>query len=133
MKERQELTASSTSRKYERIPHSAILINTIIAIIIFGVGIYHFTRPEGAWRSGITEVLCAASLVTAAYLVNWSKAMLINLIVAAVSLGMGVRHLSHGGGWKSGVTELFLTVVLIAVAGIIYRHRKAKKAGPQHL
>jgi hypothetical protein len=133
MKEREELTGSSMSSKYGRIPHSAVLINTTVAIIVFGLGIYHFTRPEGAWRSGITEVLCAALLLTAAYMVNWSRAMLINLIVAAVSFGMGVRHLSHGGGWKSGVTELFLTVVLIAVVGIIYRYRKAKKSRSQHL
>jgi len=133
MKEREELTDPSTSSKYERIPHSAVLINTTIAIIVSGLGIYHFTQPEGAWRSGITEVLCAALLLTAAYLVNWPKALLINLIVAAVSFGIGIRHLSHGGGWKSGVTELFLTVVLIAVAGIIYRHRKTRKAGSQYL
>jgi len=133
MKDRKELTESSTSSKYERIPHSAMLIDTAIAIIVFGLGIYHFTQPDQAWRSGITEVLSAALLLTAAYLVHWPKAMVINLIVAGSSCFLGIRHLIHGGGWRSGITELFLATVLIAVAGIIYKYRKAKKVGSQYL
>ena len=46
MKDRKELTESSTSRKYKRIPHSAMLIDTAVAIIVFGIGIYHFTKPN---------------------------------------------------------------------------------------
>lgn len=132
MKDRRELTDSSTSSKCERIPRSAMLINTAIAIIVFGLGIYHFTQPKGAWRSGIIEVLSAVLLLTAAYVVHRTKAMVINLIVAAFSFILGIRHLIHGGGWKSGITELFLAIVLIAVVGIIYKYRKAKRAGSQY-
>ena len=127
MKDRKELTEVIKSRKYERIPRSAILIDTIIAVIIFGFGIYHFTQPNQAWRSGITEVVYATLLITAAYLVHWPKTMVINLMAAVLSLGLGVRHLIHGGGWKSGITELFLAIVLILVAYVIYRHKKTKE------
>ena len=110
-----------------------MLIDTSIAIIFFGLGIYHFTQPNQAWRSDIAEVLSAALLVTAAYFVHWPKAMVINLIVALSSCFFGVRHLIHGGGWGSGITELLLAIVLIAVAGIIYKYGKAKKVRAQYL
>lgn len=127
MKDGKELTEFTKSSRYERVPRSAILIDTIIAIIIFGLGIYHFTQPNQAWRSGITEVVYATLLITAAYLVHWPKTMVINLIAAVLSLGLGVRHLIHGGGWRSGITELFLAIVLILVAYVIYRHKKTKE------
>lgn len=133
MKERKELPESSTLSEYEHIPRSAMFINTAIAIVVFGLGIYHFTQPDQAWRSGIIEVLSAALLLTAAYLVHRTKAMVINLIVAVLSFILGIRHLIHGGGWKSGVTELFLAIVLIAVVGIIYKYRKAKKVESLYL
>lgn len=100
-----------------------MLIDTIVAIIVFGVGIYHFTQPNQAWRSGITEVIYATLLLIAAHLVNWPKAMLINLIAVVISLVLGFRHLIHGGGWKSGIMELFLAIILILVAYIIYKRR----------
>jgi hypothetical protein len=124
MKDREEPVGSSTLSKYERIPRSAKLIFTIIAITVFSLGIYHFTQPEGAWRSGITEVLYAALLLTAAYLVHWPKTILINFIVVVISFVLGVRHLIHGGGWRSGIIELFIAIVLIWMAYIIYKHRK---------
>src|SRR4030042_6002836 len=110
MKYQKEPAELSTSSKYERIPRSAKLIYTITAIIVFGLGIYHFTQPEGAWRSGITEVLYAALLLAAAYFVHWPNTIVINLIVIVISFVLGVRHFIHGGGWKSGITELFLAI-----------------------
>jgi len=127
MKNGKELTKVTKLSKYERIPRSAILIDTIIAVIIFGFGIYHFTQPNQAWRSGITEVVYATLLITAAYLVHWPKTMVINLMAAVLSLGLGVRHLIHGGGWKSGTTELFMAIVLILVAYVIYKHSEIKE------
>ena len=127
MKYRKEPAELSTSSKYKRIPRSAMLIYTITAVIVFGLGIYHFTQPQGAWRSGITEVVYAALLLAAAYLVHWPKTILINLIVVVISFVIGIRHLIHGGGWKSGITELFLAIVLTLVAYLIYKHRKIQK------
>ena len=129
MKGRKERTKSSVSRKYEHIPKSGMLIDTVIALIFLGLGIYHFTQPDQAWRSGTIEVLFAALLLTAAYLVHWTKAMVINLIVAVIICPLGIRHLTHGGGWRSGITELFIAVVLTLVAYIIYRHRGVKEVG----
>jgi hypothetical protein len=120
---------SSSPQKRNRIPRVATLIDTAISIVLCGIGLYHFTQPNQAWRSGITEVLSAVLLLTAAYLVHRPKAMVINLVVAVPICSLGIRHLIHGGGWRSGITELFLAIVLVAVAGIIHKPGKAKEVG----
>ncbi len=114
---------SPSSNKRNRIPQVAIVIDTAIAIVFCGTGIYHFTQPNQAWRSGTIEVVSAALLITAAYLVDRTKAIVIQVVVLVTICALGIRHLIHGGGWRSGVTELFLASVLVAVAGAIYKHR----------
>jgi hypothetical protein len=109
-----------------RIPRVAVITDTAIAIIFCGTGLYHFTQPNQAWRSGTIEVVCAASLITAAYLVNRTIAMLIQVAVAMGICALSIRHLSHWTGWRSGVTELFLAIVLAAIAVIIYKHKPAR-------
>ena len=111
----------SSSDKCAHIPLAVRRINTAIAIVLFGISIYHFTQPNEAWRSGTTELVSAILLLTAAYLVSHLKAMVTNLVVAVGISGLGVRHLIHGGGWGSGITELLFAVLLIAVASMIYR------------
>ena len=111
--------------KGNRIARVAMLIDTTIAIVFCGIGSYHFTQPNQAWRSGTIEVVCAALLIIAAYLVDRTKAMVINLVVAMPICGIAIRHLIHGGGWRSGITELFLAIVLVVVAGIIHKPGKS--------
>ena len=111
--------------KCNRIPRVAMLIDTAIAIVFCGIGSYHFTQPNQAWRSGTIEVVCAALLIIAAYLVDRTKAMVINLVVAVPICGIAIRHLIHGGGWRSGITELLLAIVLVVVAGIIHKPGKS--------
>ena len=113
--------------KRNRIPRVATLIDTAIAILFCGTGLYHFTQPNQAWRSGTIEVVSAALLITAAYLVDRTKAMVIQVVVLVTICALGIRHLVLGGGWRSGVTELFLAIVLVAVTGTVYRHKPAKR------
>ena len=115
--------ASSSSSRRSRIPRVAILIDTAIAVIFCGTGIYHFTQPNQAWRSGTIEVVCASALMAAACLLGRTKAMLIQVAVALGIGALGIRHLIIGGGWRSGITELFLAVVLVAVTGMTCRHK----------
>ena len=115
--------ASSSSNKRSRIPRAAILIDTAIAVVFCGTGLYHFTQPNQAWRSGTIEVVAAALLITAAYLVDRTRAMVIQVAVLVTICALGIRHLSIGGGWRSGTTELFLAIVLVAVTGTTYRHK----------
>ena len=116
-------TASSGSNRYRRIPRAAILIDTAVAVIFCGTGIYHFTQPNQAWRSGTIEVVCASALMAAACLLGRTKAMLTQVAVAMGIGALGIRHLIIGGGWRSGITELFLAVVLVAVTGMTCRHK----------
>jgi hypothetical protein len=113
--------------KRNRIPRVARLIDTAIAVVFCGTGLYHFAQPNQAWRSGIIEVVCAASLITAAYILDRVKAMVIQVAVLVGICALGIRHLVLGGGWRSGVTELFLAIVLVAVTGTVYRHKPAKR------
>jgi hypothetical protein len=115
--------ASSRSNRCSRIPRVAILINTAIAVIFCSTGIYHFTQPNQAWRSGTIEVVCASALMAAACLLGRTKAMLIQVAVALGIGALGIRHLTIGGGWRSGITELFLAVVLVAATGMTCRHK----------
>jgi hypothetical protein len=118
-------TASSGSNRRGRIPRVAILIDTAIAVVFCATGLYHFTQPHQAWRSGTIEVVCAALLITAAYLVDRTRAMVIQIAVLTTICGLGIRHLIIGGGWRSGITELFLAIVLVAVTAITCRHKAA--------
>jgi hypothetical protein len=117
----QELDAPAG--KAAHVPRAARFINTAIAIVLCGIGIYHFTQPNEAWRSGTTELVSAMLLFTAAYRVSHVKAMVTNLVVAVVISALGVRHLIYGGGWGSGITELLFAVLLVAAANIIHRDR----------
>ena len=114
---------SSSSNRCSRIPRVAALIDTAIAVIFCGTGIYHFTQPNQAWRSGTIEVVCASALMAAACLLGRTKAMLIQVAVALGIGALGIRHLIIGGGWRSGITELFLAIALVAVTGITCRHK----------
>ena len=109
--------------KRNRIPRVATLIDTAIAILFCGTGLYHFTQPNQAWRSGTIEVACAALLITAAYIVDRTKAMVIQVGVLVGICALGIRHLVIGGGWRSGITELSLAVVLVTVTGMTCRHK----------
>ena len=115
--------ASSSSSGRSRILRVAILIDTAIAVIFSGTGIYHFTQPTQAWRSGTIEVVYASALMAAACLLGRTKAILIQVAVAVGIGALGIRHLIIGGGWRSGITELFLAVVLVAVTGMTCRHK----------
>lgn len=106
----------------------AIAIDTAIAIVLCGTGIYHFTQPHAAWRSGTIEVVSAASLIIAAYFIDRTKAVLVHVAVLATIFGLSIRHLIDRG-WRSGITELFLSIILVAVAAAIYRYKPGKSQG----
>jgi hypothetical protein len=108
-----------------RVPRLASLADTAIAIVLYGLGIYHFTQPNQAWRSGTTEIVSATLLLIAGYRVSRIIAIIINLAMAVVIGGAGIRHLIHGGGWRSGIVELFFAVTLIAIAGVIHRGKNS--------
>jgi uncharacterized membrane protein len=122
MKSSAKATGSSGAYKY-RVPIPARILNTLIALVLCILGIYHFTQPNQAWRSGTTELTTAALLLVAGYLVSRGKAIVINLVVAVVVMIAGIRHLIHGGGWRSGTAELFFVVLLVVVAVIIYKNK----------
>ena len=123
-KRQKNRTDSSISGKCNRIPPTAIFIDTAVSIIVCGIGVYHFTRPHQAWRSGIIELICSILLFTAAYHVSRAKAVAINLIVAVPIISLGIRHLIHGGGWMSGITELLSAALLVTAANVIHRFRE---------
>jgi hypothetical protein len=124
MKVPEKRTRSSGLSTHIRVPRLTSLTDTAIAIILYGLGIYHFTQPNQAWRSGTAEIVSATLLLIAGYRASRVIAILINLVVAVVIGGAGIRHLIHGGGWRSGIVELFFAVTLIAAASMIHRHRK---------
>jgi hypothetical protein len=103
------------------IPKTARYLNTGMAVVLIGLGAYHYTQPNAAWRSGTIESVTALMLITAAYAVPPKAAMVINAVVAAVMLGLGIRHLSIGGGWLSGSIEIVFTGLLIFSAVTIYK------------
>ena len=113
----------SSSGKCAHIPRAARRINTAIAIVLCGIGLYHLTQPNEAWRSGTIELVSAMLLLTAAYRVSYVKAMVTNIVVAVGISALGVRHLIYGGGWGSGITELLFAVILVAAASMIHRDR----------
>jgi hypothetical protein len=123
----EERNMPSGSGKRSHLPRTVRSINTAIALVLFGLSIYHYTQPNQAWRSGTTELVSALALLTAAYLVSHVKAIVINLIIVVPVITLGIRHLIHGGGWRSGIADLFFAVLLIAAAYIIYRDRGKHK------
>lgn len=126
MNSQKDATGSPGFNKRNRIPRVATLIDTATAVVFCGTGLYHFTQPHQAWRSGTIEVVCAALLVTAAYVLDRTKAMIIQVGVLVGICALGIRHLVIGGGWRSGVTELFLAIVLVAVTGMVHWQKPAK-------
>ena len=119
---------SSTPSRHKPIPQAAVLIDTVIAIVLFGIGIYHFTTISStnqSWRSGAIEFFCSTLLLTAAYCVSRNKAVVVNLVAAGFGGILGGYHLTHGGGWKSGVAELLLAAILLTAAGIIRRAKES--------
>ena len=101
-----------------------MLIDTTVSIVVCGIGVYHFTQPHQAWRSGTIELICSTLLLIAAHHVSRAKAVVINLIVAVPIFSLGIRHLIHGGGWLSGITELLFAVLLVTAAKIIHGYRE---------
>ena len=112
---------SSRSGEYSRIPRTAKLIDTMISAVLSGIGLYHLTQPNQAWRSGITELFCTVLLLTAAHRVSPRKASVMNLVVAVPICSLGIRHVIHGGGWVSGIAQLLFAVLLVVAAIMIHR------------
>ena len=102
-------------------------IDTAIAVIFCGTGIYHFTQPNRAWRSGAIEVACALALLVAAYLLDRTMAIWVHVAVALGIGALGIRHLVLGGGWRSGTMELVMAVVILGVAAVAFRHKPEKR------
>jgi hypothetical protein len=124
MKTPEERNKPSNPGKRVPVPLLARGINTAIAAVLCVLSIYHYTQPNQAWRSGTIEIVCAVSLLTAAYLVSRKVAMIINLVVAVPVIVLGIRHVVSVIGWRSGTAELFFAVLLIVGAVIIQRDRK---------
>ncbi len=123
-KRQKNRTDSSVSSKCNRVPPTAMFIDTAVSIVVCGIGVYHFTQPHQAWRSGIIELICSMLLLIAAHRVSRAKAVVINLIVAVPIFSLGIRHLIHGGGWLSGITELLFAALLVTAAKIIHGYRE---------
>lgn len=121
MNTREKQHNSSGFWKRKPLPRVAKYIDIIIALILLGLSIYHFTQPDQAWRSGVTEIVFSAVLFAAAYLLPNLLAAAANIAGAIATTILGVRHLIHGGGWRSGTVELLFAVILVAIAVIIYR------------
>lgn len=109
--------------KRAAVPRAARYINTAIAIILCGLGIYHYTQPNQAWRSGTIELISTALLLAAAYVITGIPAVLIDIVVAVTLSGLGVRHIIIGGGWKSGAVEELFALLLVTAAALIYKNR----------
>ena len=99
----------------------AIALDTTIALVLLWLGIYHVTH-EGI-RSGILEIMCAISLLAAAYLVSYPWTVATNLTIGVFVFTAGIYHTTHGG-WKSGVPELVFAAMLIIAAYLFRWDRK---------
>ena len=109
-----------------RLPKISRYLNTAMAVVLYALGIYHYTRPNAAWRSGTIETITATSLLIAAYLVPPRIAMVINIVFALGITALGIRHISLGGGYVSGSIELIFAIVLIWSAVLFNKQRKSK-------
>jgi hypothetical protein len=112
---------------FNRIPKIPRYFNTAMAIVLYALGIYHYTQPNAAWRSGTIETVTATCLLIAAYLVPVRVAIAINVIFALGITALGIRHLSFGGGYISGTIELVFAVCLIIGSFINNKERKSGK------
>lgn len=120
------MEVNSISKTKSNIPKTARYLNTAMAVVLLGFGAYHYTQPNAAWRSGTIESITALLLLAAAYAVSPKAAIVINAVLAAVLLALGIRHLAIGGGWVSGSIEMVFTVLLLIAASIIYKKTKLK-------
>jgi hypothetical protein len=114
---------TSEKQTGSRVPKIPKYLNTGMAVVLITLGIYHYTQPNAAWRSGTIESIFAVSLLTAAYLVSPAVAVVINSCVAVVMVGLGIRHIAIGGGWVSGSIELLFAAILIASIVMIKKHK----------
>ena len=110
--------------KRNAVPRFSRYLNTAMAAVLYGIGVYHYTQPNAAWRSGTIETVTASLLLVAAFLASSLIAMVINFSLAAILIALGVRHAAIGGGWVSGTTELLFAAILITNAFIINKSRK---------
>jgi hypothetical protein len=117
----------NTSKKpaASQIPKVFRCLNTGMAVILLILGIYHYTQPNAAWRSGTVESLSALLLLAAAWLVSPVVAAVINGCIAVVMAGFGIRHAAIGGGWVSGSIELLFAALLVVSSVTIYRKRRS--------
>jgi hypothetical protein len=107
------------------VPKFPRYLNTVMAFVLYGFSIYHFTQPNAAWRSGTIESVIATCLLAAAYLVPELVAIIINAFFALCLIALGIRHVSIGGGWVSGSTELLFAALLVTGAILINKQRKS--------
>lgn len=110
--------------KRRAIPKIARYLNTAMAVVLYVLGIYHYTQPNAAWRSGTIETVTASLLLVAAYFASSVVAMVINFSFTVILVALGIRHAAIGGGWVSGTVELLFAVILFTNAVIIYKARK---------
>jgi hypothetical protein len=110
--------------KWSQVPQIPRYINILTALALYGFGIYHYTQPDAAWRSGTIEVVTASGLLAAVTVAPLKVAVIINLVFSVFMIGLGIRHCAIGGGWVSGSTELAVAVLLIYGAVKINKARK---------
>ena len=95
-----------------------------MALALYAFGIYHFTQPNAAWRSGTIETVTATCLAASVYILPLKAGFIIHVIFAVGLAGLGIRHEIHGHGYVSGTLEILFAVALIYGAVLI---RKAWK------
>jgi hypothetical protein len=115
---------NSEKKTGNHMPKIGRYLNTAMAVVLIILGIYHYTQPNAAWRSGTVESISAIMLLVAAYLVSPVAAIVINSCVAIVIAGFGIRHAVIGGGWVSGSIELLFAALLVTVNVIIFKKIK---------
>lgn len=95
-----------------------------MSIGLYAFGIYHFTQPDAAWRSGTMETVTATCLLAAAYLLPLKAAVVIHFVFAVMLAGLGIRHAIHGQGYISGAAELIFAAALVYGAVVILKTLK---------
>lgn len=108
------------------LPKTIRVLNTGMAVVLYGLGIYHFTQPNAAWRSGTIETVTATCLLIAACLVPPRVAVIIDIVFALAITALGIRHISFGGGYVSGTIELIFAASLVYCAVLISKNLKSK-------
>jgi hypothetical protein len=108
-----------------RIPKIPRYLNTVMAFLLYILGIYHYTQPNAAWRSGTIETITATFLLIAAYLLTSTGYIVTNVVFALIIAALGIRHVSFGGGWFSGITELIFAILLV-IGALITKKKKTR-------